>query len=121
MLALTISYTLMIMSNNSLMIVFAVLEDLVLPDLLVVLLGFFAPLLIQFVKNRVTSRTVRFYISLALSAVIGVVAYAIDPPIVRDPVAFIVTVFGYATLAYKGFWKPIWETTVLGNYFLKGK
>jgi hypothetical protein len=107
----------MIMSNNSFLIIFTVLEDLVLPDLLTVLLGFFAPLVIQFVKNRVTSRTLRFYIALLLSAVIGVVAYVIEPPPVRDPVAFIVTVFGYATLAYKGFWKPIWEATALGNYF----
>jgi hypothetical protein len=111
----------MIVSNNSLMIVFAMFEDLVLPDLLTVILGFFAPLVIQFVKNRFANRTARFFISLALSAVIGIVAYVIEPPPVRDPVAFIVTVFGYATLAYKGFWKPIWEATALGNYFLKGK
>lgn len=96
-----------------------VLEDFKLPELITIGLGFLAPIVIQFVKNRYASKTARFYISLLLSAVIGFAAYALAPPEQRDPVAFVVTVFGYATVAYNVFWKPIWENTVLGSAFLK--
>lgn len=80
-----------------------------LPDFVALLLGVLASVIVQFVKGRYQSRTVRFLISLLLSFVVGALSYFIAAPPGADLVTFVIHVFAYSQLAYNGFWKVIWE------------
>jgi len=80
----------------------------VLPNLITAALGVFAPVVIQFVVNRVNSENTRLYIAIALSIMTGVISYYIAPP--DYPMAVrLAIVFTYIQLSYKAFWKVLWD------------
>ena len=84
-----------------------------LPGGLVTLLGLLAPVLIQLVTKYVKNEMLRFVVALALSAITGVVAmvwagvaWALTP-------TFLAFWFTFSSIAWKVFWKPLYNYTGL--------
>lgn len=101
--------------------VFAQAEEPIveLPELIMVVLGVLSPIVIQFITKRVTNEMMRFVISLVLSGLVGFAAM----PLLKIPIAntpeTIIKMFAYASVAYKMFWKPIWDNPKFGT-LMKG-
>lgn len=80
-----------------------------LPELITVILGVLAPMIVQTVTRNVTNELYRYLIALVLSAVIGVLALVILGVSLSLTPEIIIKVFAYASVSYKMFWKPIWN------------
>lgn len=88
--------------------------DFQFPAQLAALFGALAPLIIQFIVNRVPRREVRFAIALVLSALSGVAAVwyagAWNP---ADIVTSITIAFTAAQIAFNMWWKKLFDNTNL--------
>ena len=82
-----------------------------LPGGLVTLLGLFAPIVIQFVTRYVKSELGRFLVALGLSVLTGVAAMAWSGTAWHLTVEFICIWYTFSSIAFKVFWKPIFNTT----------
>lgn len=81
-----------------------------LPEIISSVLGFFAPIAIQFLSNRLSTRTSRFLVALLLAAVTGGAAFIITKPPITDAVDVIIYAFGTSQTAYMMFWRPLWDS-----------
>ena len=82
-----------------------------LPEVLTSVLGVFAPVIIQVVTKQVSNEMARFWIAVVLSAVTGAAAvFLAKIPWANSP-EFIGLWYTFASLAFKTFWKPIFNKT----------
>ena len=96
-------------------------SQLELPELVSVIVGFLAPLLIQVVKGRVESKRSRFLLALLLSSVVGVVSWFVSNPEEKDLINFVITTFAFSETAYMLFWRTLWQDESSALYRKKAK
>ena len=83
--------------------------DLALPAMIVAVLNFFAPIVIQFLKTKLESRLARFWVSLIISGLTGLIAAIVAGVNANDTIQLVIISFSMAQLAYNSFWKVIWK------------
>lgn len=83
-----------------------------LPPLVSGALGIVAPIIAQFVVNRVQGRFKRFLVSILLTSIVGIVSYAIVKPETVDQVDFLIYFYAYASISYQAFWRSLWDSSI---------
>ena len=83
--------------------------DLALPAMIVAVLNFFAPLVIQFLKVKMESRLARFWTALLISGITGVIAAVVAKVDLNNTIELVTISFAMAQLAYNSFWKVLWK------------
>ena len=78
-----------------------------LPEIISVVLGALAPVIIKWINTNVGTEIIRFMIAVALSAVTGVLAALITGQSLALTPVCIAIVFTFSQLAWNLFWKPI--------------
>ena len=82
-------------------------EVFTLPNIIVTVVGVFAPFVVQVITRLVLNEWWRFLISMLLSGVTGVVAFLVlKIPVSAESIGAFIAL---ASAAYKLFWKPIWK------------
>jgi len=92
--------------NNS-----GMLQEVVLPQVIVAVLGFIATPIIQLASNKLKTQTHRFLAAVGLSTATGLVAYYVVKPPGMDTPEFVLMVWGWSQAAYRLAWRPLWDST----------
>lgn len=80
------------------------------PEWLNALLGFFMPILVQWIKNKRWSRQAKTIVALTTSILIGIVSVLVTGQFSYENILqSIAVVFSVGQLAYNLFWKSIFE------------
>lgn len=83
-------------------------DDFQLPEVLAVILGIFAPIVVQWVNRKVQHKIYRFWISVLFSLITGFVAALITGHLYPSPET-VLWVFFAAQAAYHTYWEVIWK------------
>lgn len=90
-----------------------------LPPTVAGALGILAPIIAQFVVNRVKGRFQRFLVAIGLTVITGMVSYAIVKPAGVDQVDFLVYFFAWAQISYQAVWRSLWDSSLPLPSFMK--
>ena len=80
-----------------------------LPEVLVSLLGMFAPIIIQLITKQVQNEMARFWIAVVLAGATGMAAVFLAKIPIAHSVEFIGLWYTFSSIAFKTFWKPLFN------------